>query len=83
MTATEVPRCQSWRSKNGAIVQCELPAWHYEDVHRGDLRGERYDWHDANPNVLNGVCTLCGSGVLYKTNEHLRDDLAPCFGGKA
>lgn len=28
-----------------------------------------------------GVCPQCGSGVLSH-GEHIRDDLAPCFGGK-
>lgn len=38
------------------------------------------------PTVKNGVCVLCGSGVLLRpphTGEHLRDDLAPCFGRPA
>lgn len=81
MTATEVPRCQSWKVRRGEVVQCELPAYHEGAVHNGTSRGVQADWHDELPNVLNGVCILCGSGVLYKTQEHLRDDLEPCYGG--
>ena len=29
--------------------------------------------------VCNGVCLRCGSGVL-SSGEHIRDDLAPCYG---
>lgn len=29
--------------------------------------------------VKNGVCLLCGSGVL-RNGEHIRDDLDPCYG---
>lgn len=35
--------------------------------------------NDASvPDVVEGVCTACGSAVLR--GEHIRDDLAPCFG---